>query len=165
MLGMILVKQKSRMIIVTILVLLLIFAVSPLSVHAQDTSVEPENVGVTTVCPEETPDSEIQTRSTGRPSKVWNLKEKGRYNFKGTIKNAGTTLYTDYKFNGKTKYSFFVKNTGKSLLTVKAKRLTHTYTTQRIKAGESAIISFFNIKASTEFYLVFSGSSFSGYIN
>lgn len=157
-------EKKTRVILVPILILLLFFTASPLSAHAQDTSLGPENIGVMTVCPEETTDSEIQLNSTGRPSKVWNLATKGKYNFKGMIKSAGKTLYTDYKFKGKTEYSFFIKNTGKSVLTVKAKRLTHTYTTQRLKAGASAIISFSNIKASTEFYLTFTGSSFSGYI-
>ena len=52
-------------------------------VHAQsvkdgsnEVTVTP-NVGVSYVSPEET----IETRGTSRPSKVWNIKSKGQYDF------------------------------------------------------------------------------------
>ncbi len=163
-----LIKQKKiQILLASLLIILCAFAASPLSAHAQETTTEPENIGVSAICPDEAEESkepQIQPNSASRPTKVWNLATKGKYNFKGTIKNAGTTLYTNYKFKGKTKYTFVVKNTGNSILTVKAKRKSHTYTTETIKSGKTRTVSFSNIKAATEFYLVFDGSSFSGYV-
>lgn len=163
-----LIKQKEiQILLASLLIILCAFATSPLSVHAQEATTEPENIGVSSTCPDnvaELEEPKIQPNSASRPTKVWNLATKGKYNFKGTIKNAGTTLYTNYKFKGKTSYTFVVKNTGNSILTVKAKRKAHTYATETIKAGETRTVSFSNIKASTEFYLAFDGSSFSGYI-
>lgn len=56
-------------------------------VHAQsvkdgsnEVTVTP-NVGVSYVSPEET----IETRGTSRPSKVWNIKSKGQYDFAGSF--------------------------------------------------------------------------------
>lgn len=164
---MLLKQKKTQMLLASLLIILCAFAASPLSAHAQEATKEPENIGVSAICPDEASESEelqIQPNSASRPTNVWNLATKGKYNFKGTIKNAGTALYTNYKFKGKIKYTFVVKNTGNSLLTVKAKRKTHTYTTATVKAGKTKTVSFSNIKAATEFYLVFDGSSFSGYI-
>ena len=163
-----LIKQKKiQILLASLLIILCAFAASPLSAHAQETTTEPENIGVSAICPDKAEGSEepqIQPNSASRPTKVWNLATKGKYNFKGTIKNAGTTLYTNYKFKWKTKYTFVGKNTGNSILTVKAKRKAHTYATETIKAGKTRTVSFSNIKAATEFYLAFDGSSFSGYI-
>lgn len=157
-----LIKQKEiQILLASILILLCTFAAAPLHAHAQEVTTEPENVEVSTICPEE---AQIQPNSASRPTKVWNLATKGKYTFKGTIKNAGTTLYTNYKFKGKTNYTFVVKNTGDSILTVKAKRKAYTYTTATVKAGKTKTVSFSNIQAATEFYLAFDGSSFSGYI-
>lgn len=93
---------------------------------------------------------------------VWNLKTQGKYSFKGST--TSQTLYTNYKFKGKTSYTFYVKNTGKYALTVKAKRLTKTYASTKISAGKSASVTFSDIKSTTEFYMTFEGSSFEGYI-
>ena len=105
-----LIKQKKiQILLASLLIILCAFAASPLSAHAQETTTEPENIGVSAICPDEAEESEepqIQPNSASRPTKVWNLATKGKYNFKGTIKNAGTTLYTNYKFKGKTKYTF-----------------------------------------------------------
>lgn len=98
-----LIKQKTiQILLVSILILLCAFAASPLSAHAQETTTEPENIGVSAICPDEAEGSEepqIQPNSASRPTKVWNLATKGKYNFRGTIKNAEKTLYTNYKFN------------------------------------------------------------------
>lgn len=128
--------------IASILTILFVFVTLPLSSHAQEGNTNPENIGVSTICPDESFNDGIHLNSTSRPTKIRNLAKNGKYYFKGTI-----------------------KNTGKSVLTVKAKRLSHTYTTARIKAGKSKTVSFSNIKATTEFYLTFEESSFSGYIN
>lgn len=163
-----LIKQKKiQILLASLLIILCAFAASPLSAHAQEATTEPENIGVSAICPDEADESEepqIQPNSASRPTKVWNLATKGKYNFRGTIKNAEKTLYTNYKFKGKTNYTFVVKNTGNSILTVKAKRKAHIYATATIKAGKTRTVNFSNIKAATEFYLAFDGSSFSGYI-
>ena len=119
-----LIKQKKiQILLASLLIILYAFATAPLSAHAQDTTTDPENIGVSAIYPDEADESEepqIQPNSASRPTKVWNIATKGKYNFRGTIKNAGTTLYTDYKFKGKNNYTFVVKNTGNSILTVKA---------------------------------------------
>ena len=97
-----------------------------------------------------------------RPSKVWNIKKNGRYDFSGTANNI--CIYTNYKFTGKTGYKYYVKNTGKHSMVVKAKRLTKTYAKTTISAGDSATANFSDIKSSTEFYMTFEGSKFEGYI-
>lgn len=157
-----LIKQKKVQILLTsLLIVLCAFATSPLSAHAQEVTTEQENIGVSAICPEE---PQIQPNSANRPTKVWNLATKGKYRFKGTIKSTEKALYSNYTFKGKPSYTFVVKNTGNSILTVKAKRKSHTYATETIKAGKTRTVSFSNIKAATEFYLAFDGSSFSGYI-
>lgn len=159
-------KKKGKQMLLAILILPLLLAAAPPAAHAQELTAEPENIGVSEICPEDSfeESTDAQLHSASRPSKVWNIATKGKYSFKGVIKKSGTVLYTDYKFKGKTQYSFLVKNTGDATLTVKAKRLTKTYTTTKIKAGGSAKVSISSIQASTEFYLTFEGSSFSGYI-
>lgn len=99
-----------------------------------------------------------------RPSDVWNIATKGKYKFGGST--GGQTLYTNFKFKGKTSYSIKVNNTGKNPITVKAKRLTKTYASTKISGGKSAIIEFSNIKKTTEFYITFEGSGikFDGFI-
>lgn len=87
------IKQKKTQVLIasSILILLCAFVAAPLSAHAQETATEPENIGVSTICLEDATESDepqVQPDSTSRPAKVWNLKTKGKYNFKGTIKNA-----------------------------------------------------------------------------
>lgn len=94
-------------------------------------------------------------KSVERPVNVWNVAKKS-YNFSGT--SNGQTLYTNYKFKGKSGYKIYVKNYGKNPLTVKAKRLTKTYATTRISGGKSATFEFSSIKKDTEFYITFDGS-------
>lgn len=92
-----------------------------------------------------------------RPTKVWNIAKKGKYNFKGSTKSQ--TLYTNYKFKGKTSYTIKVNNTGSNPITVKAKRLTKTYASTKVSGKKSATIQFSNIKKDTEFYITFDGSN------
>lgn len=118
------------------------------------------NIGVSDISPENT----IATRGVGTPTKVWNIKEDGKYNFAGS--SSYQTLYTNYKFTGKTSYKVYVENTGKTPITVKAKRKMKTYASTKISAGKSAAFEFSNIKSDTNFYIVFEGDnySFEGYI-
>ncbi|EAG9320732.1 hypothetical protein [Listeria monocytogenes] len=96
-------------------------------------------------------------KSVYRPSSVWNIASKGKYNFAGT--SNGSTLYTNYKFKGKNTYTVYVKNYGKHVLKVKAKRLTKTYATTSISAGKAATFTFSGIQKDTEFYVTFDGST------
>ncbi|HIS63137.1 MAG TPA: hypothetical protein IAC14_12995 [Candidatus Scybalomonas excrementigallinarum] len=109
-------------------------------------------------------EDEIQ-RSVARPTEVWNIATKGQYDFAGSANYQA--LYTNYKFKGKTSYKVYIKNTGNSAITVKAKRLTKTYATTKISAGKTGSFEFSNIQSDTEFYIVFESNdsySFEGYI-
>lgn len=108
---------------------------------------------------DEDPFSGIVPFGIGRPSKIWNVRTKGAYTFSGSTHSQ--TLYTNYKFKGKTSYTVKVNNTSSNPITVKAKRLTKTYATTKISGGKSATIQFSNIKAATEFYVTFDGSNIS----
>ena len=74
------------------------------------------------------------------PTSVWNIATKGKYNMSGTC--GYTTLYSNYKFKGKTSYTIYIKNNGSSTIKVKAKRRTKTYGTTTIGAGKSGRIMF-----------------------
>ena len=121
-------KIFKKVIFTSLLAVSMIFTMmSTTVVHAQsaeagsnEVTVTP-NVGVSYVSPEDT----IETRGTSRPSKVWNIKSKGQYDFSGS--SHYQNLYTNYKFTGKTNYKVYVKNTGNNPITVTAKRLTKTY--------------------------------------
>lgn len=118
------------------------------------------NIGVSNTSPE----NFVVPFSVSRPTTVWNININGQYNFAGSSNSQ--TLYTNYKFTGKNEYTVYVENTGKTPITVKAKRLTKTYATTKISAGKTATFQFSNIKSNTEFYIVFEGDSYSftGYI-
>lgn len=76
-----LIKQKTiQILLVLLLIILCAFATSPLSAHAQEATTEPENIGVSAICPDEADESEepqIQPNSASRPTKVWNLATRG----------------------------------------------------------------------------------------
>lgn len=100
--------------------------------------------------------SDFVVFGVNRPSSVWNISSKGTYNFSGSTN--GQTLYSNYKFKGKTSYTVKVINTGSNPITVKAKRLTKTYASTKVSGGKSASFQFSNIQSATEFYLTFEGS-------
>lgn len=160
-------NRFKKTILASILGLSVIFtSMSPTIVHAQSVEAEndettvTQNNGVCFVSPEET----AETRGTSSPSKVWNIKNDGQYNFSGS--SHYQDLYTNYKFKGKTSYTIYVNNTWKNPITVTAKRLTKTYGSTKISGGKTGSITFSNIQSDTEFYIVFEGNeySFSGYI-
>jgi hypothetical protein len=125
-----------------------------------DYKIPEETIGVSYI----NPDPVFVTYSIDRPEKVWDIKSKGQYDFAGTSK--GSTLYTNYKFKGKTSYTIKINNTGSDTITLKAKRLTKTYASTKVSKGKSATIQFSDIKSDTEFYITFEGASlsFDGYI-
>lgn len=89
----------------------------------------------------------------------------GAYYFSG--QSYYDTLYTKYKFYGKSSYTIHVVNNGSTALTVKAKTLTKTYASTVIAVGASTDLSLSGMDASTKFYISFSGdynTNVSGYI-
>lgn len=68
-----------------------------------------ENVGLTEVPPQEPTTGEITPYSTSYPSNIWNLANKGRYDFEGV--GQSNVLYSDYLFTGKKSVTLYVKNT------------------------------------------------------
>ena len=86
-----LIKQKKiQILLAPLLIILCAFAASPLSAHAQEATTEPENIGVSAICPDEAEELEepqIQPNSASRPTKVWNLATKGKAHSIATIKS------------------------------------------------------------------------------
>ena len=55
-----LVKQKTiQILLASLLIILCAFAASPLSAHAQEATAEPENIGVSAICPDEADESGV----------------------------------------------------------------------------------------------------------
>ena len=111
-------------------------------------------------------DSEMLPNSTSRPGsdKIWNIAKKGKYSFAG--ESYYQTLYTNYRFTGKNKYTVHVVNKSKEPLEVTARRILKVYTVVKVGRGATVNFNVSDIKKSTDFYLVFEGSGqkFSGYI-
>ena len=151
--------------IITALIAILLLCLPTTAVasngHDEEENVIEANVGVSFECPDDENEGDA-IKGVSTPTKVWDISKKGKYNYSGDP--GGQTLYTNYKFKGKTSYTFYVKNTGKYPLTVKAKRKTKTYASTKVSAGKSATVTFSNIKKTTEFYMTFKGSKFKGYI-
>lgn len=104
----------------------------------------------------------IQNKRGNKPAVVWNLATKGQYKFSG---NPGLgTQYTNHRLKGKTSYTYTVKNQGRRLLTVKAKRKAKIYSSATVKPGKTRTVSFDIIDSETEFYMTFKGSKFTGNI-
>lgn len=142
--------RKTRKLVVLPMLILAMTFTSIIS-NAQEEMTQ-HNVGVSEICPD--------AKGASRPKKVWDIKKKGAYSFSGSANNI--TIYTSYKFKGKTNYTVKVENTGKYPITVKAKTLIKTYGSTKISAGKTGSFSFSNIKSDTEFYITFEGSEFSG---
>ena len=148
-------KKITRSLIIPALILLLTATVIPSTVSASTEEIEDPSVkvtitdnedsstevypdmGISSVCP----DSTIQPYSTTIPSKIWNIKTKGKYNFSGSQSGDKVINYTKYKFKGKTSYTIKVRNNGPMTLTVKALRKAKTYATTRISKGKLLLYS------------------------
>ncbi len=126
--------------------------------NAEQTITQGTNIGVSEVCPE------ALTRGTGRPSNTWEINKSGQYNFAGS--SYYQTLYTNWKFKGKSSYTIKINNTGSGNITIKAKTLLTTYSKTQVGSGKSATINLSGMNPGTAFYLTFDGSNFSfdGYI-
>lgn len=121
----------------------------------EEVDMQVDNVGVSFEKPVEL-NPAVSTMGIAHPSKIWNISKKGKYNFSGKASD-GSTLYTNYLFKGKNNYKIYVKNTGKTAITVTARRTLKKYATTKISKGKSAVIEFSNIKSDTKFYIVFEG--------
>lgn len=141
------------------------FSVLSINTHAEDFEV-PEMFGVSFENPDDTNAGSASIEGTSRPSTVWNVADNGRYDFAGW--SYGQTLYTNYKFKGKTSYTIHIENTSPtSILAFKAKTLLVTYAQTSLAAGDSTTFTLSGMDSSTAFYLTFDGSGtfyFTGYI-
>lgn len=134
------------------------YAAEPVSSNSEAQTAAEHYEGVSPISPE------TETRTTSRPSSVWDVSSSGKYTFSGT--SYYQTLYTNYKFKGKTSYTIYVYNGSSYNMTVKAKTLLTTYAKTTVGPGESATLSLSGMDKSTEFYITFDGDymDFSGYI-
>lgn len=115
---------------------------------------------LTTICPDEI----MYPDTTSIPTNSKDI-STGAYYFSG--QSYYDTLYTKYKFYGKSSYTIHVVNNGSTALTVKAKSLTKTYASTVIAVGASTDLSLSGMDASTKFYISFSSdynTNVSGYI-
>ncbi|WP_313579828.1 hypothetical protein [Lacrimispora sp.] len=88
-------------------------------------------------------------RSVNKPTEVWDISNKG-YDFGGEAGNA--TLYTNYKFKGKTSYTITVNNKHNKTLTVKCIGAKGSV---KVKGGESASFKVTVKDKETKFYISF----------
>lgn len=117
---------------------------------------EDGNIGVTYTPPTE---EGVSTRSTSKPSDVWDLSEKGSYSISGT--SLGQTLYTNYKFKGHSSYTVTIKNNSERDLTVEARNFWKSFSTETVSAGQTLTYTVSVTSTSTKFYLKFDGVSMS----
>ena len=104
---------------------------------------------------------ETGTRDGSIPSKVWEVNKSGKYSFSGS--SYGGTLYTNWKFKGKSSYTITVNNTGSATVDVKAKTLFTAYGSTRIAGGKSSTIELSGMNYGTSFYLAFTSVSGDGF--
>lgn len=107
-------------------------------------------------------EGDVNLTDLGRPEKVWNIASSGRYTFGGVCYNS--TIYTNYKFKGKSSYTVHVENDGTEDLTIKVRTLAKVYKSITISEGSMTSFTVSGMDSSTEFYITFRGSSFDGYI-
>lgn len=113
-------------------------------------------------------DIQSPARTINKPSELWNFKN-GKYNFAGRSMN--DSLYTNYLFNGATKYSVRINNLSPDReLTAKVKiyKTGWDNTIKTVKVSASTT-SFFDVETenmNTKIYIQFIGTEmdFDGYI-
>jgi len=163
-----LIRRTCITFIITVVSVCCIYCLLATETYA--TEIDGMNKGVSYICPEEIDgnvDSEVQVWSTSKPSNIWNISSKGKYNFEGVSYHQ--TLYTNYKFTGKTSYKIYVNNTGDNKIKVKATNGVTTYASTTVGAGKTATLPISGLSKSTKFYISFSTNnsysySFYGYI-
>ncbi|MFJ6264142.1 hypothetical protein ACIQGW_03865 [Lysinibacillus xylanilyticus] len=107
----------------------------------------------------------VSTRGTTKPSTVWNLYSKGRYDFKGNA--ASSDLFTNYLLTGKSQFKIVVTNTNNINLKIYLKKKGFIDTTvwdHDLKPGNT-LTGFPQVNSGDNYYLIFKGpSNFNGYI-
>lgn len=124
-----------------------------------------ENIGVSPIEPIDPLDNGgISTKGTSIPSNVWNVAKKGEYKFSGT--SNFYTLYSNYLFTGKTKYSWNCTNRNSSYtMNLKLKTRVKTYDETNIKPKHAVYATTTGLNKSTNYYLRFgTAASFVGSI-
>lgn len=103
--------MKKTLIVVLLSTLFVLSAHTSASAESVNSEAQ-ENVGLTEVAPQEVISGEITPYSMQKPSNVWNLSNRGRYDFAGVTDY--NLLYTNYLFTGKKTVTIYVKNTSKT---------------------------------------------------
>lgn len=117
--------------------------------------------------------SEHMTKSDTYPTGIWNVANKGTYDFKAT--NAIVGIYTNYRFTGKKQYAIKVNNKYTDSLNVTvykrvSNRVNKQVKTTNISAKHSKTFSVTGLSTSDQIFIYFAcfGSSktmtFTGYI-
>ena len=134
------------------------------TVYAQE-----ENVGLTDKPEYIVENGAVSTYSTSLPTKVWNLKTKGRYNFSGHTES--NTLYTNYLFTGVSKVVIYVKNNlsdenVKFQLKKDVSGINSTVSTNYVDKGKGSYTkTTVKVDAKCYYYIRFPATcNFSGYI-
>ncbi len=102
----------------------------------------------------EIPGTGVATRDTSKPTEVWDISNKS-YDFGGSAGNS--TLYTNYKFKGKTSYRITVTNDHNKTLTVKC--VGAKGGNKKVKGGQSATFTVTTTETKDTFYISFSAPS------
>lgn len=100
------------------------------------------------------PGTGAATRDTSKPTEVWNI-SNNPYDFGGEAGNS--TLYTNYKFKGKTSYRITVTNDHNKTLTVKC--VGAKGGNKKVKGGQSATFTVTTTDTTKTFYISFSAPS------
>lgn len=109
----------------------------------------------------------VTTYGIDKPTKVWDLSKKGKYDFSGWC--FGNRLFTNYLFTGVNSVQIQVHNTGDDKTTVKLLKkqtgVDWSASTRTIKPGDTLTWTVNNLDSSAKYYLAFStGSHIEGYI-
>jgi len=106
----------------------------------------------------EIPGTGVSVLSLGKPTEIWDISTES-YDFGGEADIS--TLYTNYKFNGKTSYTITVTNDHTKPLTVKC--IGAKGGSKKVKAGDTTSFTVTTKDKKTTFYISFSApSDFSG---
>lgn len=102
----------------------------------------------------EIPGAGVSVRSISKPSEIWDISIKP-YDFKGEA--GGSTLYTNYKFKGKTSYTITVTNDHTKTLRVKCAGAKGG--SKKVKPGKTTTFTVTTKDTSKMFYISFGAPS------
>ena len=142
----------KRKIIVTIIIVSCILMNHQLIISTANT----KNINNTVI-------TDVEIKSSEKPTRLWNIKTLGKYIF-SCGNNNNTYWYSDYKLFGKTTYQIFINNKGKNDLTIMCENGSKVYLLRTIQSETSEYLTLANMSASTQFYIKCRGSNMTGYI-